>query len=220
MALRQKMTQTNTPKKEKLRILIADDFQETRRNTRLMLATLDDVEVVAIASNGQQAVEMTKEHRPDIVILDVNMPVMDGLTAFKHIIQEYPGTGCIIISAENNPTTVSKALSIGIQEYLVKPFLTEELGAAIKHVSEQLRETRHKIVQLNQSNANYVAYLEQLASEYLKEGRTDDEATQIFERLAENPQCNLRWLETLAMMYAIQRKWGKLKLLAERLEYK
>jgi lipopolysaccharide biosynthesis regulator YciM len=65
-----------------------------------------------------------------------------------------------------------------------------------------------------------VAYLEQLASEYLKEGRTDDEATQIFERLAENPQCNLRWLETLAMMYAIQRKWGKLKLLAARLEYK
>ena len=163
---------------------------------------------------------MTKEHRPDIVILDVNMPEMDGLTAFKHIVQAYPGTGCIIISAENNPATVSKAMSIGIQEYLVKPFLTEELETAIKHVSEQLKETRQKIVQLNQSNTNYLAYLEQLASEYLKEGRTDDEATQIFERLAENPQCNLRWLETLAMMYAIQRKWGKLKSLAERLEYK
>jgi len=214
------MAQTNNPKKEKLRILIADDFQETRRNTRLMIAALDNLEVVAIASNGQQAVEMTKEHRPDIVILDVNMPVMDGLTAFKHIVQEYPGTGCIIISAESNPATVSKAMSIGIQEYLVKPFVVEELETAIKHVSEQLQETRQKIVQLNQSNTNYVAYLEQLASEYLKEGRTDDEATKIFERLAENPQCNLRWLETLAMMYAIQREWGKLKSLAERLEYK
>jgi YesN/AraC family two-component response regulator len=214
------MAQTNNPKKEKLRILIADDFQETRRNTRLMIATLDDVEVVAIASNGLQAVEMTREHRPDIVILDVNMPELDGLTAFKHIIQEYPGTGCIIISAESNPVTVSKAMSIGIQEYLVKPFLTEELETAIKHVSEQLRETRQKIVQLNQANTNYVAYLEQLASEYLKEGRTDDEATKIFERLAENPQCNLRWLETLAMMYAIQREWGKLKVLAARLEFK
>ena len=214
------MAQTHNPKKEKLRILIADDFQETRRNTRLMIAALDNLEVVAIASNGQQAVEMTKEHRPDIVILDVNMPVMDGLTAFKHIVQEYPGTGCIIISAESNPATVSKAMSIGIQEYLVKPFVVEELETAIKHVSEQLRETRQKIVQLNQSNTNYVAYLEQLASEYLKEGRTDNEATQIFERLAENPQCNLRWLETLAMMYAIQREWGKLKSLAERLEYK
>ena len=214
------MTQTHNSKKEKLRILIADDLQETRRNTRLMIATLDNVEVVAIASNGQQAVEMTKEHRPDIVILDVNMPVMDGLTAFKHIVQSYPGTGCIIISAEKNPATVKAAMSIGIQEYLVKPFLTEELETAINHVRDQLKETRQKILQLNQSNANYVAYLEQLASEYLKEGRTDDEATQIFERLAENPQCNLRWLETLAMMYAIQRKWGKLKLLAARLEYK
>jgi YesN/AraC family two-component response regulator len=214
------MTQTHNPKKEKLRILIADDFQETRRNTRLMIATLDNVEVVAIASNGRQAVEMTKEHRPDIVILDVYMPVMDGLTAFKHIVQSYPGTGCIIISAEKSPATVKAAMSIGIQEYLVKPFLTEELETAINHVRDQLRETRQKIVQLNQSNANYVAYLEQLASEYLKEGRIDDEATQIFERLAENPQCNVRWLETLAMMYAIQREWGKLKLLAARLEYK
>ena len=81
------MTRTNHPKKEKLRILIADDFQETRRNTRLMIATLDNVEVVAIASNGVQAVAMTKEHRPDIVILDVNMPEMDGLTAFQHIVE-------------------------------------------------------------------------------------------------------------------------------------
>lgn len=214
------MTQNYNPKKEKLRILIADDFQETRRNTRLMIATFDNVEVVAIASNGQQAVEMTKEHRPDIVILDVNMPVMDGLTAFKHIVQAYPGTGCIIISAENNPATVSAAMSIGIQEYLVKPFLAEELETAIKHVSEQLQETRQKIVRFNQENANYLEYLEHLANEYLKEGRTDEQATQIFERLAENPQCNPRWLETLAMMYAIQRKWGKLKSLAERLEYK
>ena len=203
-----------------LRILIADDFQETRRNTRLMIATLDNVEVVAIASNGRQAVEMTKEHRPDIVILDVNMPEMDGLTAFKHIVQAYPGTGCIIISAESNPATVSKAMSIGIQEYLVKPFLTEELETAIKHVSEQLKETRQEIVRLNQSNTNYLAYLEQLASEYLKEGRTDDDATQIFERLADDPQCDVRWLESLAMMYAVRWEWGKLKSLAARLEHK
>ena len=212
------MAQTDKPKKEKLRILIADDIQETRRNTRLMISTLDNVEVVAIASNGVQAVEMTKEHRPDIVILDINMPEMDGLTAFKHIVQSYPGTGCILISGEKSPVTVSAAMSIGIQEYLVKPFLTEELETAIKHVSEQLKETRQKIVRFNQANTNYLAYLEQLANEYLKEGRTDDEATQIFERLAESPQCEVRWLETLAMIYAIQREWSKLKALAARLE--
>jgi YesN/AraC family two-component response regulator len=214
------MSQADNSKKEKLLILIADDVQETRRNTRLMIATMDNVEVTAIASNGLQAFAMTKEYRPDIVILDINMPAMDGLTAFKHIIQAYPGTGCIIISAEKSPVTVKAAESMGIREYLVKPFTTEELEIAIRNVSERLQETRLKIAQAVQANANNVAYLEQLASEYLKDGRTDDQAIQIFERLAENPQCALRWLETLAMMYAIRRQWGKLKSLASRLEHK
>jgi YesN/AraC family two-component response regulator len=212
------MTQTSGPKKDKLRVLIADDFQETRRNTRLMLASFDNLEVVAIASNGVQAVEMAREKHPDIVILDVNMPEMDGLTAFQHIIKANPNTGCIVISAESSPVTVSKAMSIGIHEYLVKPFLVEEMETAIKHVSEQLHEAREKTMQLNQANANYMAYLEKTASEYLKEGRIDEQATQIFERLAANPKCNVRWLETLAMIYAIQRKWSKLKPLATRLE--
>ncbi len=212
------MAQTINSKKEKLHILIADDVQETRRNTRLMIATMDNVEVTAIASNGLQAVEMTKEYHPDIVILDVNMPAMDGLTAYKHIIQEYPGTGCIIISAENDPTTVSAANSMGIREYLVKPFTTEELETAIKRVSRLLQETRIKIAQVNQENLNNIVYLKQLANEYLKEGRTDDDATRIFERLAEDPQCDERWLESLAMMYAVQWEWGKLKSLAARLE--
>ena len=76
------MTQIEGSPRRKLRVLIADDIQETRRNTRLMLATIDDVEVVAIASNGVQAVQLAKEHHPDIVLLDINMPEMDGLTCF------------------------------------------------------------------------------------------------------------------------------------------
>ena len=206
----------NLPRK--LRILIADDVQETRRNTRLMIASLDYAEVVAIASNGRQAVEMTEEQHPDIVILDINMPEMDGLTAYQHIVQAHPDTGCIIISAEDNPVIVNAATSIGIQEYLVKPFLVDEIEAAVKRVSGRMREKRQKRVQSNLLNENSAAYLELLANEYLKEGRTDDQATQVFERLTLNPQCALRWLETLAMVYAIRREWGKLKTLAARLE--
>jgi YesN/AraC family two-component response regulator len=212
------MTQTEKTQKDKLRILIADDIHETRRNTRLMIATMDNVEVIAIASNGRQAVEMAKEQRPDIVILDINMPEMDGLTAFKYIIQAHPNTGCIIISAESNPAIMSAAASIGIKEYLTKPFTIEELETAIKHVNKQLQENRQKIVKTNQANVNSVAYLEQMAHEYLKEGRTDDQALQIFERLAQNPQCEIRWLETLAMIHAIRREWSKVKSLATRLE--
>src|ERR1044071_734003 len=98
------MTQPLTHRR-KLRVLIADDIQETRRNTRLMLATIDDVEVVAIAANGLQALHLAKEHHPDLVLLDINMPEMDGLTAYKEIAKVYPEIGCIIISAEKDPTT-------------------------------------------------------------------------------------------------------------------
>src|SRR5262245_49760248 len=120
--------------KRKLKVLIADDVQETRRNTRLMLATIDDVEVVAIAANGVQAVQFAAEQHPDIVLLDINMPEMDGLTAFREIAKIHPETGCIIISAEKDTSTFRTAITVGVREYLVKPFTADELEEAIGRV--------------------------------------------------------------------------------------
>jgi YesN/AraC family two-component response regulator len=211
------MTQTGVPPKKKLRVLIADDVQETRRNTRLMLSTLD-VEVVAIASNGVQAVEMAREHHPDIVLLDINMPEMDGLTAFRNISKFYPDTGCIIISAENDSDTLRTAMSVGVHEYLVKPFIIEELEKAIQRVNTRLSESRQKTVRASELQQKTEVYLEQLADEYVKARRTDDQAMQLFEQLAENPECKGQWLKTLALIYAIRQEWGKLKGLAARLE--
>ena len=111
------MTQPEETQNKKMRVLIADDIQETRRNTRLMLATIEDLEVVAIASNGVQAVKFAKEQHPDIVFLDINMPEMDGLTAYKEILKIYPDTGCVIISAEKDTGTLRTAMAIGVQEY-------------------------------------------------------------------------------------------------------
>lgn len=212
------MTQTAVSPRRKLRVLIADDVQETRRNTRLMLATIDDVEVVAIASNGVQAVELAKEHHPDIVMLDINMPEMDGLSAFRRIAQIYPDTGCIIISAEKDTTTLRTAMSIGVQEYLIKPFTGEELEVAITRVSERVAQTRQKLTQAEQLRKRNEAYLKQLASEYAKTRRTDDQAVEVFEQLAENPQCEARWLQNLAMIYIVRQDWGKLKTLATKVE--
>jgi len=212
------MTQTDNPKKEKLRVLIADDVQETRRNTRLMIATLDNVEVVAIASNGLQAVEMTKEHQPDIVILDVNMPEMDGLTAFRNIVKLYPYMGCIVISAENDSATLQTAKSIGVQEYLVKPFIIQELETAVERVAVYIKEARQKFAQSELTNRQNINYLEQQAGEHMKAKRTDDEALRVYEQLAENPDCSPRWLKALIMIYVIRQDWGKLKLTAARLE--
>ena len=211
------MQPAGTPNR-KMRVLIADDVQETRRNTRLMLATIDDVEVVAIASNGVQAVQLAKEHRPDIVFLDINMPEMDGLTAYREIHKILPGTGCVIISAEKDTTTLRTAMSIGVQEYLIKPFTVDELEAAVGRVHERVEQTRKKIEQDTQVRKQRETFLLQLAAEYVKTHRTDDKAMQVFEYLAENPNCEMRWLQNLAMIYIVRQKWGKLKVLAEKVE--
>ena len=212
------MTQPEVSQKQKLRVLIADDIQETRRNTRLMLATIDDVEVVAIASNGLQALQLAKEHHPDLVLLDINMPEMDGLTAYKEIAKILPGTGCIILSAEKDTATFRTAISVGVQEYLIKPFTVEELETAIGHVRVLVDQQRIKIAQDMQLRKQREAYLMQLAAEYSKTRRTDEKAMEVFEHLAQNPECEIRWLQTLAMIYIVRNEWGRLKVLAAKTE--
>ena len=212
------MVQTSVPPKKKLRVLIADDVQETRRNTRLMLATIDDVEVVAIAANGLQAVQLAEEQHPDLLLLDINMPGLDGLSAYRQIAHVHPEIGCIIISAEKDTTTLRTAMSIGVQEYLIKPFTIEELETAIARVYPRVEEIRRKLVQAQQLRKRNEAYLQQLASEYVKTRRTDNQAIEVFEQLAKNPQCEARWLQNLAMIYVVRQMWGRLKLLAEMVE--
>lgn len=214
------MAQPDLHSRKRLKVLIADDVQETRRNTRLMLATIDDVEVVAIASNGAQAVQFAKEHRPDIVLLDINMPEMDGLTAYSEIAKIHPETGCIIISAEKDAETFRNAISVGVQEYLVKPFTGDELEEAIAKVRLRVEQTQQRIMQDTQVRKQREAYLVQLAIEYSKTRRTDDQAMEVFEQLAAHPQCDPRWLQTLAMIYVVRQRWDRLKILAGKLEQK
>jgi YesN/AraC family two-component response regulator len=176
------------------------------------------VEVVAIASNGIQAVQLAKEHHPDIVMLDINMPEMDGLTAFRHIVQDHPDTGCVIISAEKDPSTLRTAMSLGVQEYLIKPFTVDELEVAVKRVYDRVKENRKKIAQMRDLSRKKEEYLKQLASEYSRTRRTDEKAMEVFEQLAENPQCEMRWLQTLAMIYIVRQRWDRLKLLADKVD--
>ena len=213
------MTQPGSSPTRKLRVLIADDIQETRRNTRLMLSMIDNVEVVAIASNGLQAVQMARERQPDIVVLDINMPEMNGLAAFKEIAKHRPDTGCIIISAEKDSEILRLAMSLGIRDYLFKPFTVDQMEQAVGKVAVRLAEKRRQIRQTDQLRQKNEAYLMQLANEYAKSRRTDDRAVDVYEQLAANPACELRWLRTLAMIYVIRGEWGKLRTLAARLEF-
>jgi two-component system response regulator YesN len=202
----------------RLRVLIADDFHETRRSVRIMLSMNPDVIVVAIAKNGPEAIELAREHHPDIVVMDINMPGMDGLTAFKQISEIYPDTGCIIISAQRELDILNKAITLGVQEYLGKPFTLEELNEAVNRVGEQVRQKRPSLENAGRLHKQSEKSLEKLAGEYARSKRTDDTALEVFEQLAENPDCDLRWLRTLAMLYIIREEWGKLKALAGRLE--
>lgn len=200
----------------KFRVLIADDVQETRRNTRLMLSMIPEVEVVAIASNGAQALQLVGEHRPDIIISDINMPEMNGLALTREVMQRHPGTGCIIMSSERDAETFHAARSLGVQEYLIKPYTVDELEAAVKRVIARLVESRRRLAMARAQQQEQS--LKQLATEYAKARRADDQAVVVFEQLANNPSCDIYWLRTLAMMYVIRHEWGKLKRLAERLE--
>jgi len=206
-----------TPQK-KLRVLIADDVRATRRNTRLMLAEHENVDVVAIASNGEDAVMLAKTHQPDIVVLDINMPRMDGLTAYQKMTEFYPEIGCIIISAEKDEGSFREAMIVGAREYLVKPFTVDELFEAVDRVGKIVLKTRASAEQQAQIRSEHKVYLKQLAHEYAKDRRVDDQAVQVFEQMAANPKCELHWLMYLAFIYLVRRNWGKLKALAARLE--
>jgi YesN/AraC family two-component response regulator len=212
------MSATDSGSTPKLRVLIADDFHETRRSVRLMLSMNPDVIVVAIAKDGREAVELAREHHPDIVVMDINMPQVDGLAAFKQISDIHPDTGCILISAQREIQFLNAAITLGVQEYLCKPFTIEELNDAINRVGIQVRQKRPSLENASRLHKQSENYLEKLAKEYAKEKRTDDLALGVFEQLAENPACELRWLRTLAMLYIIRQEWDKLKALAERLE--
>jgi YesN/AraC family two-component response regulator len=212
------MTQPIQVPYRKLRVLIADDVQETRRTTRMMLAINPDVVVVAIAQNGAQAVELATEHKPDIAIMDINMPRMNGLAAYEKMLETQPNLACIIISAEREPDYLRNAMSLGAREYLLKPFTVDELNAAVHRVSKLIKEDRHRLAQTDRLREQRAAYVKRLAHEYSRSRRTDDQALEIFEHLARDPQCEMRWLMNLAMLYVIRKKWGKLQQLAERLE--
>ena len=212
------MTQAESSPQRKLRVLIADDVQETRRSTRLMLSMISDVEVVAIASNGVQAVQMSKEQKPDIVVLDINMPELNGLEAFKQIKLIQPDTGCIIISAQKDSAILQEAMSIGVRDYLFKPFTVDQLEQAVEEVGARLLKSRQESAQKQQLRQKNEIYVKQLANEFIKTRRTDDKAVEIYEYLAANPACELRWLRTLAMVYVIRQEWGKLRTLAAKLE--
>ncbi|MBK8987217.1 MAG: response regulator transcription factor [Chloroflexi bacterium] len=203
---------------QRLRVLVADDVTETRRSTRLMLTLIPNVEIVAIAKNGREAVELARQHKPDMALMDVNMPHMNGLRAIEVMLAERPEMACIVISAERDPETLLEAMAVGARGYLTKPFTSDQLIETVGRISRGILANRSRADQSATMRRQRDIYLVELANEYVKQRRTDDKALLVYEELAARPDCELQWLMSLAMIYVLRKEWGKLKELAARLE--
>src|SRR6478672_6978611 len=117
-----------------IRILTADDHHLIRAGVSSFLATEPGLEVVAEATNGEEALERYREVRPDVVLMDLSMPVMDGLTATRAILEEFPTARIVVLTTYAGDEDIHRALDAGAMGYLVKDMLAAEVLKVIRSV--------------------------------------------------------------------------------------
>lgn len=115
------------------RIVIADDAMIMRRNLRLILEK-DGHEIVGEARNGDEAYESYGRYKPDLVTMDITMPVMDGLAAVKKIMEKYPDAKVVVISAQGNKYSVLEAVMNGAASFIVKPIDPKKVISVVNKV--------------------------------------------------------------------------------------
>jgi DNA-binding NarL/FixJ family response regulator len=117
-----------------IRVLLADDHTLVRAGVRALLEKLPGVEVVGEASDGREVIGLIKTHLPDVVMMDISMPGLNGLQALARITRDYPKVRVIILSMHHNDEYVLQALKSGASGYLLKRAATAELPVALKSV--------------------------------------------------------------------------------------
>lgn len=127
---------------EKIRMLIVDDVAKVRSNLRQLLELEANIEVVGEAANGEEALVLARELKPDLVIMDIGMPVMDGIQATETMTIELPQTGIIILSCQDEGEYLRKAMAAGARDYLTKPPAREEMLQTIHRVYKLEKKRR------------------------------------------------------------------------------
>ncbi|HEX5822941.1 MAG TPA: response regulator [Candidatus Limnocylindrales bacterium] len=129
---------------DQIRVLIVDDIQETRDHLTKLLGFETDIEVVGAAASGSESLSMASRLQPDVVLMDINMPDMDGIAATEKMSAEVPATAVVMMSVQGEADYLRRSMLAGAREFLVKPFSSDELTASIRQVytREQDKQSR------------------------------------------------------------------------------
>jgi DNA-binding NarL/FixJ family response regulator len=119
---------------KRITVLLADDNNVVRKEFRKILELEDDLEVVGEAKNGHEAVAMAKKLRPTLVLMDVTMPLLNGLQATRQIIKATPATKVLMLSAHSDEAYIIESVNSGAMGYLIKPTAANNVCAAIREV--------------------------------------------------------------------------------------
>ena len=125
-----------------IRVLIVDDIAETRENIRRSLQFDSSIVIIGLAKSGEEGIQLAREQKPDVVIMDINMPDMDGITATEAIRKLVPATQIVILSVQGDPHYMRKAMLVGARDFLTKPPSIDELITAIHRAGEMAIELR------------------------------------------------------------------------------
>jgi DNA-binding NarL/FixJ family response regulator len=115
-----------------LRLVIADDQASVREGLVLLLGGLPGIEVVGAAADGEQAIAQVAEHRPDAILLDLNMPVLDGIGATRRLVTEHPGVAIVVLTTYVDDTNVLTALKAGARSYMTKDADRTDIARALQ----------------------------------------------------------------------------------------
>lgn len=129
---------------DKIRVLIVDDVAETRENVKKLLQFESDVEVVGIARTGKEAIQTSHDLNPDVVLMDINMPDMDGIAATEAIRADSQAIQVVILSVQSDQNYMRRAMLAGARDFLTKPPMGDELISAIRRAGEMAQNEKSK----------------------------------------------------------------------------
>jgi pilus assembly protein CpaE len=123
-----------SPDKEVIRVLIVDDIPETRESLKKMLYFEPDMEVVGTAESGEEGIELAKQYRPHVVLMDINMPGLDGISASEAITREVPYAQVVMMSVQSEADYLRRSMLAGARDFLTKPFTMDEMISTVRRV--------------------------------------------------------------------------------------